>query len=561
MIRPVALGALAAAGLLTALLFFGCNGSPNSTSKQTVPGKGAVGQASPEFSPKRCGEFLEQAWDMLQPERLGVSAERSVAVNVLNQWLLGCGGQVDVPSPTEEGRTRLRELIAPAAWERAQEQHFALRDADHIRNAILFREINQFVAVGAENDVQRVARLFDHVVRNVALESPDERLPLTPHQILMFGRGTAEDRAWVFAELLRQARIDTVVVRPRAGGGEASESSAGGAWYVGAVLGEDVYLFDPRRGAPVPSPSAGSSPVWPVTPAKLSEVVTDGGEDAESTGSPARRIELIGYSTYWSERMQKLQESLSGDRGVVVYDAAVGQGDERGGLARVEAAAGTGWQVGLWSYPDAQWLASESMDSETAGRLEARRAPFAAPIPIANIDSDGQVELGMPLHDLRRTRMQQLSGKYREAIPSYLSIRRAESKPPTASKDTFIPTQAEAAVLAELPEDVRETHRRAAEHALFWTGVSQMELGEDNSAYRTFADYLNRYPQEGLWRDHARRLTALILIAFDRPEIALNVVEQVDPASPQAAELEFLAERLRQAAQQPVQDSEGEPGP
>lgn len=559
MTRPVALGALAAAGLLAILLSFGCNGSSNPTSERKGPRKGAVDQPGAAFSQQRCGEFLEQAWDMLQPDRLGVSAERSVAVSVLNQWLLGCGGQVDVASPMEESQARLKELIAPAAWERTQEQHFALRDADHIRNAILFREINQFVPAGAENDVQRVARLFDYVVRNVALKQPQERLPLTPHQILMFGRGSAEDRAWLFAELLRQARIDSVVVRPQAGGDEASESSAGDEWYVGAVLGEDVYLFDPRRGAPVPSASAGASPAWPLAPAKLSEVVTDVADSAETTEAQRRRMELIGYSTYWSERMQKLQESLSGERSIVIYDPAVGQGGERGGLARAEAAAGTGWQIGLWSYPEEQWLASESMDSETAGRLEARRAPFAAPIPIANIDSDRQVELGTPLHELRRTRMLQLSGKFREAIPSYLSIRRAESKPPTATKDTFIPSDAEAAVLAQLPAEVRETHRRAAEHALFWTGVAQMELGEDSSAYRTFADYLNRYPKEGVWRDHARRLTALILIAFDRPEFGLRVVEEVDPESPQAAELEFIAERLRQTVQRPAQDSESEP--
>jgi hypothetical protein len=543
MTRPVTLGTVAAAGLMAVLLPFGCNGSSTSTSAQSGARQKAGGPPGAEFSPQRCGEFLEQAWDMLRPDRLGVSAERAVAVNVLNQWLLGCGGQVEVSRPSQESQAGLKELITPAAWERMQEQHFALRDADHIRNAILFREIGQFVLAGSENDLERVSRLFEYVVRNVALERPEERLPLTPHQILMFGRGSAEDRAWIFAELLRQARIDAVVVRPAAAG-EASDE-----WYIGALLGEDVYLFDGRRGAPVPSPSAGPSPAWPVTPAKLAELAAGTGEPAGTAEAPEGRIELIGYSTYWSERMQKLQESLSGERSVMVYDPVVAE-QERGALARVEDAGRDGWEVGVWSYPDAQWLASESMDSQTANRLEARRAPFGAPIPVANVGSDGRIELGRPLHDLRRTRMMQLAGQFSEAIPSYLSIRRAESKPPTATKDTFIPLEAEAAVLAQLPAEVQQTHRRAAEHALFWTGVAQMELGEDNSAYRTFADYLNRFPQEGAWRDHARRLTAMILIAFDRPEVALQVVQHVDSSSPQAAELEFLAERLRGVVQE-----------
>ena len=555
MTRPGSVRALAAVGLMAVLLLSGCNGSSSSSKARQGARTTERGQAHAEFPPQRCGEFLEQAWDMLQPDRLSVSAERSVAVNVLNQWLRGCGAQVETPALSDENQARLKQLITPAAWERMQERHFALRDADHIRNAILFRDINQLLLTGAENDVERVSRLFDYVVRNVALEQPDERLPLTPYQVLMFGRASPEDRAWVFAELLRQARIDAVIVRPQVAGG-ANESGVGDRWYVGAVLGEDVYLFDPRRGAPVPSPNPGSSPSWPVAPAKLAELAVETG--SEDAGGSQWMIALIGYSTCWSERMQKLQESLSGERSIVVYDPAVGHAEERGGLARVESAAGTGREVTIWSYPDEQLLASENAGPQTASRLEARRAPFSAPVPVANVGSDGEVELGRPLHELRRARMLQLSGKFREAIPIYLSIRRAESKPPTASRDTFIPLEAEAAVLAQLPAEVRETHRRAAEHAFFWAGVAQMELGDDSSAYRTFADYLNRYAAEGVWRDHAWRLTALILIAFERPEVALRVVEQADPQSPQAAELEFLADRLRQALPSTEQNREGD---
>ena len=63
------------------------------------------------------------------------------------------------------------------------------------------------------DDLERAKRLFDWTVRNIELE-PDDRtwIPQFPWETLLFGRGTAAERAWVFILLLRQLNIDAAVL-------------------------------------------------------------------------------------------------------------------------------------------------------------------------------------------------------------------------------------------------------------------------------------------------------------------------------------------------------------
>ena len=95
----------------------------------------------------------------------------------------------------------------------AEADDFSQRDVAHIRTSLLMKAIVDDVTKGLDNDVDRAGVLFDFVTRNVQLVADENALPLTPYEMLIFGEGTAADRAWIFAGLLRQLKLDAVIVR------------------------------------------------------------------------------------------------------------------------------------------------------------------------------------------------------------------------------------------------------------------------------------------------------------------------------------------------------------
>ena len=67
-------------------------------------------------------------------------------------------------------------------------------------------------------------------------------------QTLLLSQGTAMDRAVVFMELLRQHRLDSFVLRQD---GQQREDFP---LVVGVSLNNEVYLFLPGLGLPIPGP-------------------------------------------------------------------------------------------------------------------------------------------------------------------------------------------------------------------------------------------------------------------------------------------------------------------
>ena len=182
--------------------------------------------------------------------------------------------------------------------------------------------------------MERAKSLFDWTVRNIQLEPDDRsRIPRFPWETLLYGRGTASERAWVFILLLRQLDIDAAVLaidvgpaagkeqgekgerkevsgegknkkdspqsersaeKKRAGEPEkaaesnenASASRVGGektdqnlqAWCVGVLIEGKVYLFDPLLGLPIPAPNGvtrGAGGELVIQPATLAQAAAD----------------------------------------------------------------------------------------------------------------------------------------------------------------------------------------------------------------------------------------------------------------------------------------------
>ncbi len=115
----------------------------------------------------------------------------------------------------------------------------------HIRQSILLARMARRIAEGRETDRERAKAAMTLIAQQVdpLPQSTAADRPLTPFEALLIGRGTAADRAWIFAEILRQIRVDVVVFL---------HADPQVPPLLGVLGASEILLFDPLTGFPVP---------------------------------------------------------------------------------------------------------------------------------------------------------------------------------------------------------------------------------------------------------------------------------------------------------------------
>ena len=182
-------------------------------------------------------------------------------VERLNQWMRQSQPKVEwsldpllaTLDPQLASDDRLAPMIAESAL---AESVFQPYEGRLLQEAIWHRDISRWAQGSSLYPVDRAAALFDWTIRNVQLDADEDVLPLRPWQVLMFGHGTAEQRAWVFAELCRQQGLDVVMLSvPDEAELPADGASAAGAtrfWLPALLSDGQLYLFDTRLGLAIP---------------------------------------------------------------------------------------------------------------------------------------------------------------------------------------------------------------------------------------------------------------------------------------------------------------------
>lgn len=491
---------LLAATTAIPVLLAGCDDKPQVASN--LPSTSTAATA--------CAEKLTASLEMLQPERLGISTDPATAVSQLNDWLETCDENRSAGAPLgEDVEMLLRPILSPARINRLSVGRFSVRDGEHARNCFLNRAIANLDTGAANGDLQRVVAVFHYLARNVAPPTnPDEALPLTPYQILLFGRGSAADLAWAFADVLRQLEIDAVILTPSvAVDGEDGEERR---WLVGVLIGGEVYLFDPELGTPIPSLADEGTTPTVLRPATLADARTNDevfrqldlpdGPTYPLSAEDLRqlKVEVIGTASWWSSASQRLQAALTGNRSAVVYDGLQDDGGGPGLISRVSESGGEFWRkedVGIWSYPERQLDASDNLDEEGRQRLRRWQVPLEAPVPVEFDRAKQQVVIGAPEKGQYKTRILHLLGDYRTAVGNYQKTRiRAIIDP-----------------RYQVPPQIRLMHALAEDDAFFWVGLCQFEQAHYDSAGSTFRDYIERYKQRpgGAWLPHCWSMLAL----------------------------------------------------
>ncbi|MFQ5733288.1 MAG: hypothetical protein ACE5KM_15205 [Planctomycetaceae bacterium] len=450
-----------------------------------------------------CDTILRSALDMADPTKLGVTTGIDSVANRLNDWRRDCpndGPPRNALGP--DGRRLLQKLLPKAELEKRDDALFQTRDVRHLRNSLVFARIVNNIPHG--QDLDQAVDLFYFVVRSMALvEDKADGLPIPVFRALLFGRGTARDRAWLFAALLRQLKIAAVVLSPQGGTGKVGETKPK-PFLVGVLLDEKgelkVYLFDTRLGLPVPAPVDDFSEALPRKPATLKQFVEDPSIAASLSTEDFRyalrgedlrrpRVGLVGHRSLFSPQMRRLFYTVGGAYKTVPYVEL--DGDE--GLTAAVAEFGKGrWtrrDIEIWPYPEQTFQRFEAMSQERRSELTELERPFQVPIEFTV--KQGKPIPGRWLNLLHKSRVMHFMGEYSKALMRYQSVR------------VRYPSPGE---MSSLPVSTLSIVQAGNEDASFWGAVCQYERGNIVEAVKSFDIYL----QSGRrWAAHARYLLAV----------------------------------------------------
>ncbi len=502
-------------GVLLAGAIAGCPGRGAVSSKGNPSNKPAAQGASAE-------DLLRSAIHQLRPENFSIAAAPDKPVSLLNSWR---GLVAEAKPPEANDRENAPPL--PAGWttadeeKRVQSDKYDDQDAIHVRDCLLAKVASKYLSARRGDELQRVQEVFQFVVRNVALRGGEDlELPLPTYLLLLTGRGSAEDRAWICATILKQLRIDSVIVRP-----SADSKPDDNQWLFGVVLNDRVHLFDPRLGLAVPSSADAAATDSP--PATLSEIASHPewlqvlsaradqpySIEADSLANP--RVMPIVETAYWSRRMSRLEQVLPTEDACVLFDPPVDDLGRSGTVRRLLAACPTVKEDDFkpWPYPERQREASRKASPALVQQIQQTLLGFNVPITV-NVDPQTkQPSAAVPERKMLKIRTDQLLGKFGDVTQRYLSIRRLEVEP------------------NPFPE-IAQLYRLAAEDAIYWSGVSKFEAEEYDAAVEQLAGYLKRFDRKGRWTFAARSLLAECHARQSRLAEAITAVDRAVAEDP-----------------------------
>ncbi len=440
----------------------------------------------------RSDDALMETWP--QPEML-----RQI-VNRLNQWIrVQKPPKPWRPDPIVESLPKpLRELPLVEGLGKLE---FCRYDGFALREVVWLRDISNWARGRQLNDLDRAKELFDWTVRNIQLESDTlgneapavEHVPQVPWETIMFGRGTAVERAWVFILLARQQGIDAAMLAV----GESLRS-----WAVGVLVDDELYLFDLALGLPIPAPDGvklDQSGQFDIRPATLQQVVADEMllrqlDVDESNPYPVkasdleRVVALVEASpVYLARRMEMIESRLVGKQKMVLSIDATAQAAR---FAACRHVSGTR----LWTLPYETLLRRSQLPPEQVQKRLAALLPFYA----------------MPGSPLRKARMLYINGDFTGtdgATVFYQHCRPANR------------------VLAAAPIHRMEkaVYSRAKQDASYWLGLLAFQRAKYSSAADYFARRVLEASPGGPWTHGAMYNLARTYEASGRDDKAIEL--------------------------------------
>jgi tetratricopeptide (TPR) repeat protein len=455
--------------------------------------KAAAAVGNSQNAPRSTEErkaILESSVTLIQRSALQPGGQHfDQAIKKLNHYFDGTPPSAYQLDPAS--REYLAASLPAPMIKNIENRNWTLRDTRHIEDCMMYYGIATRVA-GTGEDMDRVRRLFDWVMRQVQLVPPGTlgsgRLPQAfarPYDVLLRGMATETDgywaeRAWLFMALCRQIGIDVGLITysksdtlnlhvPR------YEPSFQGTtrrkvpivWICAALIDDKAYLFDARLGLEIPGPRGDGVATLEqalADPAILDRMTLPGlapygTSQASLLASPTKLGILIDSSQgYFSPKMKLLQAELAGSHRTILYrDVA----EERDHFAHVLGPhAGL---VSLWNVP-----------------LEVETRLFSDPQFVQAIQAS--LFLFRAEWPLIYARVKHLRGDFDEAIEDYVRFRFAENLPVVNNKKLTI------------PKDVQDG---LDAYATYYLALAHLERNNLDQAELMFQKTLELLPQPG----------------------------------------------------------------
>jgi hypothetical protein len=248
-LAPLALLVALAPAACTRQASIGNVGDKGTDAKAADPWPAAVGELRRQTDPGTCRRLLNQ-----------LNAELSANPSATSPQQLG-----------DEDARQLAALLHLTEDERKELGGSAYTglDAAYLAESLYLRDVVKSLDLQGLPPEKQAAAAFAWVCRQVYLRAweittpdgqPAYAPPLPPTAVLRRGFGTGLERAYAFLTLAQQVGLDGCLVGPPGREKAPSQSIAGGKlakgpfWGVGVKAGDDVFLFDPWRGEPLPGP-------------------------------------------------------------------------------------------------------------------------------------------------------------------------------------------------------------------------------------------------------------------------------------------------------------------
>ena len=485
---------------------------------------------------QQCENWIKSVVSMSHPEQLGIEVESDVILGILNDWALRCGA-------TDENfnADSLKQWLSEEQIAQLQTERFTSEDTEHIRDSIMNYLIWESVAKGLDSDLDRVRKAFDFVVYNMAMLPIAEEFTLTRYQHLYWGMGTAEDRALLFADILRQNRIDTCILRPK-----AAEEGQEAPWLVGVFLRDGIYLFNTQIGMPIPGPDSSESEFTTSDVATLEEATSDDSllrkldiDEEHKFPLTAEQlkdadIEMIGYPQLWMPRFSKLQSQLPLQSKFLLHDGLVDSVSGQGLPSRLIAQSGTKWKLEdlkLWAFPLEENGTESSAPATLKQYTELFAGSFSAYFDFAEETQDGKPALRIiPTYSVARTRTAYLIGEHSKAVQQFVAIQvimntaNAEDDTLSVKELEYLQQQRELALSTQALDNIK-----------YWLATAQMTLGRYEQAGDMFSDYLRSYANDGFWRNPAFLNSIPALALSGKYALAIRMSQQISEQMPEGS--------------------------
>ncbi|MEI6241293.1 MAG: hypothetical protein WCR51_12970 [Planctomycetia bacterium] len=526
----------------------GCSGRDATPRPARFDRNGAEGPRSVQAMPQGVRQqLLDGAMTVLG--RLDGYDEASAFAQVfdrLNQWSHGivvAGGDAGTAWKLDPLYATLPPPLAACATPEALGSGVfdANDDVAALRDQRWLADIAATARGDAVDDLSVARNLFGWTVRSLAIVSDPPPVPTdaTPGtrwfsigEVLLSGRASGAQRAWIFLELLRHAGLDGVMLA-------TGDAAAGGLrpWLPALVSGGECHLFEPTYGLPVPGPDgAGVATVRQAAadPAILRSLsVPDRPYPVQAVDMATLSVLVPAAPLNLARRMHMLDGQLAGSARIDLAIAATDLGTAA--LATLPGTADAG-RVRIWEFP---WETLRRR-RDSAAAVSAAAARELAPLLVAleEVAPDGR--------GARRTVRPLYAARLREF--------RGDLDGPDGAKMTYLRARPSAAVIAEavrmVPPDQADGLRRLydamKEDATYWLGVLTLAEGE----YATAADYLGRMildaAPDSRWADAARTNLAVAEQALGHTDKAIALL-RADP-SPQRFGSRLKAAQLERAA-------------